>query len=434
MANTIIVNRACTLYNQGNVPTAFAVNDVVQPTSPFYQQLLQIGYAVDSGAAALPAPVYKTPSLAPLLPSYVASAFNIFDPTRSLYNWKPSNTRRQRASLARAANGGLVHHIVLGDSESDNYCGDGVFTRTRMWATRLRDRLVSKTGAPSGGEGFIRAAFAGGTDPRWNIGAWNNTGAYIYSATLNQVATCVTAETCVAIDVYYFDTTGSISVTIDGANTKTAVTTNSGLLKKLSWTGLASTVHTIAITNTATTGTNTFVAGVGAYNASGIVVHNLALYGAQSASWSTTTSFQGIFVLLSLFGGTFGGFTFTPLVAAADVMHYQIGVNDLNASVAIATIIANITITRTAVAAGSIETNLYIQQQPAGLNATQWGAWASALYALADVLDVPLFDIYDRTAGYNAAFFDTMMSADGLHPSQAWQFVQGRLVAEAMTA
>lgn len=378
-------------------------------------------------------------------PAYVLAnghtPLNHFNAERSVYNWKASNTDQMRASLNRALSGSLEHHVFIGDSETHNFVGPppAVSDPRQMWPRRWRDFLTTTLGVPSGGEGVIRVGKAtqtGFLDPRWTLGSgWTQFTTNAAAATNGAVATCVTSQACTTVELYYRDVSGSAtaSVTVDGANAQTITTTGTSAMKKLTWTGLANTTHTIVLTTTSATSFTLF--GAGAYNASGLVAQNMAAYGTQVTTDWGTSYFSYASVVQLLFGGTVTAPATTAGVgnglAHPTVLHVQLGVNDIkNTTTSAATIAAAIQ-TLVGYFAGA-EVYLHAQLQPnttLGVTQAEWEEYVAALYALADTLDVPLFDWHHRSGGITTALANGAMSSDGLHPTAAWQYEQGRALA-----
>jgi len=150
------------------------------------------------------------------LPAYVSpSVTGRYDSARSIYNWKPSNTRRLQAGIARAMSGGVSEHLVIGDSFSAGNIQGQVppylFSRDQAWP-RACQRELARHGVIDGGTGWIRANDAAlGSPLGWAFtGAnWNHTvKAYSLTTVGGQYATLLAPEGGYAYSHYWFDAGG----------------------------------------------------------------------------------------------------------------------------------------------------------------------------------------------------------------------------------
>lgn len=243
------------------------------------------------------------------LPSYVTSRarVNPFDAVRGVYNWKPSNTRRLRAGLGRAARGGVAEHVVVGDSFSAG-CVYGlpgaqplVFDRAGAWPMILRDRLDA-LGIPSGGSGWIRCndnllgfpigwAFAG---------VWNLVQKFLAFTQANGATATLTvpaeyAGATAYSHLWYDPGTGGtnfpFTISVDGAVAGAGFRAVNADLAQAGWRVTTLLLDaplaagdTIVITSTSVQG-HYFVAGkLWNPDAGGLQVHNLAQSGSRAYS------------------------------------------------------------------------------------------------------------------------------------------------------
>lgn len=343
-----------------------------------------------------------------------------YDPSLNVYNWKASNTRKLRSSLALARAGvDTSNQLFIGDSETDNYTGTAN-DQLHMWPLRYRDALAGM-GVPRGGDGFVRAGGrSGAVDPRWIFtGTWTNTiVAYATGNANGSTATFTMSNPATSIDVWYGDTSGTLSVSIDGAvgGAGFSAITPGGTSAwvKVSYTGLSNTVHTVKVTQTSTTAI--LLKGVNSFNSSGLLVHNMGENGLKASDWVILTPFTTAEITAEV--------VLPP--ASIDVVFCALGVNDAIAARTPAAIVADLTTLRNRWSACDFV--LVAQYQPSTVALATWQAYVTALYTLADTLDVPLIDLLDRSGGYTVAAANGLMG-DTIHPNAAAQRDWGGTVA-----
>lgn len=353
-------------------------------------------------------------------PSYVSAngilPANIYDARRNAYNWKASNTRKLRASLVKAMAGtALASHGFVGDSETDYYTGSG-----QSYASmhpRAYKTILTSLGVPNGGSGLVWAAHYGAAtqDPRWTLGAnWTSANNYVTTSTAGSVMTFASTDAGTKLDIVVFGNSAPIAWSVDGgAASGTLTPTGSGPQKFTLSTTLTNTTHTVTFTSTNASAVYIIAARV--YGSSGLEIHNAAAYGSTAAGASGWTDQSG--TLLKSRVDTLN-------TVAPDVVWCALGVNDVNNALAVAATTAALTAIRGYFP--SSDFILTIQYQPQGAVST-WAPYAAALYALADTLDVPLVDLYDRSGGF--ANSTGLMAGDGVHPLVAAQQDWGRLEA-----
>lgn len=265
------------------------------------------------------------------LPSYVVnrSRNNRFDPTRGVYNFKHSNTRRLRAGLGKALRGGVSHHIGVGDSmmAGSVYGIAGVnpftFDRPGAWPLAMRNRLGS-LGVPWTG-GLIRAN-DNALDPTpygWSFSgspAWTFSGKFVVYTTGLGIATYTvppeyagaTAYTHLWADTGAGGGSFSFNISVNGAVSGPGFRTTTSIAGPARF--RATTLLLAAPLNAGDTiqiggGANGhYMIGGGTWNPAtgGLRVHNLAQSGSrayatgtgQSDRWASTGS-NGLGSLLS---------------------------------------------------------------------------------------------------------------------------------------
>lgn len=264
------------------------------------------------------------------LPSYVVSRGRNghYDPTRSTYNFKHSNTRRIRSGLGRAIRGGVAQHVMVGDSMMAGSVygitpGPFTFDRPGAWPLAMRNRL-GDLGVPWTG-GFIRAN-DNALDPvpyGWSFSgspAWTFSGKFVVFTTSTGIATFTvpaeyagaTAYTHMWADTGAGGGSFSFNISVNGAvsgpgfRTTTSV---AGPARFRTTTLLLSTPLNAGDTIQIAGGANGhYMIGGAVWNpaAGGLRVHNLAQSGSrayasatgQSDRWASTGS-NGLGSILS---------------------------------------------------------------------------------------------------------------------------------------
>lgn len=367
------------------------------------------GLGLGGAAAALtvlpsPASAATTSTTAPGMPSYALAAANVFDPATSVYNWKSSNTRRHRSGLALAQAGGATSEICIGDSLTAGCLNvyTGQFDRLHAWPMIYRDTLAS-VGVPVNGTGIVRAIDYNYADARVTCtGKWTNNITDAGSGSAGATATFVTDKPGTAVAVLYArsSTTGAFTVSVDGAKSGPgflAVPAGGSGWARAELTGLAGLTAGSRIVVTAASAAMVVLGGFEVYTpGAGLTVHNIAQSGsgatlAAGKGWSTTSDLNQN---LAIWSGKFGSvFLQTP-----STVHLALGGNDLLNGASDATITAALTKIRNAFP--NSDCFLYLEPRPQSATLARWSTYCAAFYALADTLDVPLFDIEDRLGGY----------------------------------
>jgi hypothetical protein len=360
-----------------------------------------------AAAAATPTPTATgLPAYAPASPAYS------YDPGANVYNWKPSNTMRHRAALARAMAGGSACEVFIGDSLTAgcvNITG-AVYDRLHAIPVVYRDTLAS-LGVPANGTGIVRVADYVTSDSRmsWK-GSWVNyaTDMYVQSAGATFTFTTDKSGTDVAVIYLRTSTGGGFTVSVDGASSGPGFVSVPGGgtgWARAQLTGLTNLQPGSRITVTTTSGQLVVLAGFEVSTPSGgLSVHNVAQSGSGASlparrGWTSTLDANQNYVIW--------------VQSAAQVyaeqpstVHLLLGVNDVVSGVADAAITAALTTLRNAFP-GS-DCFLHLPPRPGAVSEERWAAFGTAMWELADALDVPLFDLQDRTGGY------TVLAANGL--------------------
>lgn len=360
-------------------------------------------------------------------PSYAPSGLtNTYDPTDNLYNLKGSNTKRARAALARAMNGGRMDILAIGDSILVGV--DGTDTKESVCVPKMMAKNLSRSlGTVMAGTGLVCATAYGGaraTD-RWattGTVTWTVGVATMYSAA---TVTFTSEQGGDIVDVFYDDRSTPFTVQIDGGSSPTVTPGGTTAIKRYRVTGLADTVHTVKVT----AGSNwTFLVGVQVGRASGIAVHNIAHGGSRAGTggagvgWTdTATTGNNINFFRK---GAFTESGYTP-----DLVLISLGANDVVAGDTPATIRTHLTTIK-----GWYPNSDYIFILWPGLTTMAGGTWdtfCGEMYKFADASDVPLLDFRDRYGNATEAAAMGLIGADSAHPIKGMQREMGRLLAAA---
>jgi lysophospholipase L1-like esterase len=217
------------------------------------------------------------------------------------------------AARNRAVAGtGLARVVCVGGSATLGYYASN--PRTKSWPGLVATALQSAYG--DGGSGFhgvsLSNTLTGGSNPTayaaWlannsavaQTGTWtqggNNYGpgaTYLYSDNTGATITFRARGTTVKIfTVVGSGTRPNMLYSIDGgADVSVPQPSGTAAIQTTTITGLSNTTHTVVVkVGTASTGQYVSVCGVSGENASGVVVHNLALAGSTSSRYATETA------------------------------------------------------------------------------------------------------------------------------------------------
>lgn len=369
------------------------------------------------------------------LPSYAPSTATTFLPAFSAYNFKPSNTRKLRAGLGRAATGGICEIACIGDSLTAGATSTTTWERLNSWPMKMRDELV-RHGITDGGTGMVRN-LDGATafDARWSYsGVWNasfKTFTFIAAA---GSATFTTDKAGDRVTVGYYDDAGSpggtFTVSVNGAvgGAGFATVTNSGAAgwKQVTLSAAIAVGQTVVITRTAGT---VYLRGTSVWNSTGgLLVHNIAQSG--SAADGTGTDKWEDASAIDRLGQVYAAPTSSLTVP--DMVVIALGYNDKAASVTDAAVTAAITTIRARYSTS--DAMLVVTNTGATPSDATWEDFAGAMYELADTLDVPLVDFYQRLGTW------AQLSANGLngdavvHLTGAAYADEGRSLGQLLTS
>lgn len=350
-------------------------------------------------------------------PSYVTGALNKYDSTFNLYNLKASNTRRIRAGVGKALVGQtLSHHVFIGDSETLYSNGAGP-DHLNMWPRMLQKTLSAQSGVQIGGTGVVPVAnvdSGGGAylDPRWVItsGTWTNNATFLQSSTSGAKLTFTSDTAGTTVDVGFFGNSSGFTVAIDGGTPVAASPSGTVVMNHYTVTGLANTTHTVVITTSSTSGVAIVSCNVS--QTTGYVIHNLGSYGSTasgtgSSAWADTSNNAYV---------NYARLQSLPASITPDCVWICLGVNDNAQGYSASTFTAALTTLRNQWP--NSDAILVAEYEYYG--AINYPQWVAALYGLADTLDVPLLDLYDRSGGYAIASGNGLMG-DSVHPTEAGQ-------------
>lgn len=339
----------------------------------------------------------------------------------SLYNFKPAQVMRLRAALGRAYAGtGAANLAFVGDSTTA-----GVGALSAPWPKHLVDRLSAR-GYKTTGTGLVAAHKGGaGNDPRWSLGSgWSgatSSSNLLQNSTNTNPATFTSTTTGTVARVFYANTSGPFTVSIDGAAPVTVTPTTYNAPGTYEVTGLTNTTHTISVVRGASGTTRIFGAEIAAGN-TGIRPYNAGIAGAR-----TTPGSQQYWFGVELYATAPGAFN-------ADCVFYMFQTNDVVAATPVATYKSNIQSSITNMRNNGADVVL-VTAVPSDVSGTQGAAtfppYTTALYELADENDLPLIDLHDRLGTYARSNALGLM-ADPLHPTAAGYATVADAVATAI--
>ncbi len=307
-------------------------------------------------------------------------------------NFKPSNTTKLRASLAKAIAGtGYSTHVVIGDSLTSAYNGT-VFDFHGSWWRRLQRALVS-SGIPSAGTGRVAITDfdasgdaghpVGQVDPRVSIdGAWDNTSTWLGNPAAGGSLTFTSDVAGTIVDIFYLAESGrqDFTVTIDSGAPQTVTQTGPWRREKVSFSGLADTVHTVTVTVPASPADNLIIMGFQVREASGVRFDNWGVkYGISASYWYSNGDDLGVKKITSDYSSD------------ADVVWIALGSNDLfDAGYA-----AGVTAMGNIRALWPSADCVFVIPPNVG-NHPDYPAYVAAMRSLATSLDTPVIDLSVR--------------------------------------
>lgn len=337
-------------------------------------------------------------------PSYVGARTKTFDARSSLYNGTAINMRNIRAGINSTRQGGTFVLTAFGDSTT---AGSGA-TSALSWPGQMLSLLLA-SGCPIKGTGLVMAG-QGVTDPRWA-----STGTITAAGSFAQLAAAATKtftsdRNGTTAVIRFYRNSGNFSILVDGSAPSSGVVTvvggtySAGTVTpdgassagSVTVTGLTDTVHAVKVTSTATT----YLIGIKVTGTAGLEINNMGVPSSASGDW-TSTGFTSNFQIATLE---------TP-----GVIIIPIGVNDGSTSVPVATYKSNLsTIASNAKAIAPVL--LVAQINASGIPSATQQQYVSAMYDVADTLDLPVLDLMHRWGSFFAANL-LGLTADSVHPN-----------------
>ena len=290
------------------------------------------------------------------------------------------------------AKAGLGYAMIgaLGDSTVQGGGGGGSISvpGTSDWLTCLSN-ILTNAGYPQ--SGVVSTAYKGGcVDPRMTVGSgWIplaiETTLQMNSSTTNALAYASTNTGTVA-RVYYANTGGNFTVSIDGGGGVGVTTTAATSIGTYTVTGLANTTHTISVTRSS--GQAQILGFEIGMPTSGVRIANSGM-GGMSITSLTNSSF----------------FHLTPAMASAtgfnaDLIFMMTEINDATNGTAVATYKTSFQSAITLAKANGASVILVTSALSSAADVT---GYTQALYELADTNNIPLIDIQDRWGSFSSA-------------------------------
>jgi hypothetical protein len=372
-------------------------------------------------------------------PSYAGQRANPFYRQHNVYNFKQSNTRKTRLSLAKAMTGGFAEWAWIGTSVSaGSSTGVGAYSVQKSIDRYVKEELA-RHGVPLS-TGMVRELNNDG--PIWDL-RWAYTGAWTSSNVVARYTTAngatATFTTDVAGDrttIYYYDFNdgGTFTYSIAGGAPVT-VTQNTGAgRKKITVNGAIAAGQTVVFTKVS--GGFMEIFGVNVWSSTGcLMLHNIA----QSGSNVTGTDLHTAWALNSAntnaLWEAFKPSNLATVNAFLDTLFIEHGINDmlLGTYNEAATITGIQTILGHYPAAEPILI-LAPQVNPATIPAATQDSFSKALYDLADTLDCPLVDIRSREGDYATATANGVTLDGFVHQVSAANADVGRSLGQLLAS
>lgn len=353
-----------------------------------------------------------------------AGARNAYNPARVAYNFKPSNTRKLRAGLAKSVAGTGYLKLAFGPGDSTTAAYPGI-ANTQASAVVAR-KMFATAGYPVKGTGPVIAnpRGANGTglnqlDARWAFtGTWtsqaSNINGILETTVAGATATFTSDIAGDVVELRYLDLGATLAFdwSVDGVAQTRVTGTNTGNLMSISKTGLSNATHYITIT--AVTGTLRPAWADVRLAGSGIWIGNFGVGGSTAAVWDRTENYFPGPVLID----------WVPDVALCDL-----GINDVG-GVSTAAYKASLQSVITKLKAVGTEVIL-VTNNPT--NGQDYSDYNKARYELADSNDLPLIDIHELFESYTTMNGLAMMS-DSSHPLPAGYAAKGLAIFKALVS
>lgn len=361
-------------------------------------------------------------------------ARNPYDALRTLYNAKAARLARFRGALANAQAGlGFVDIGIVADSLA--LFNGAVFTQA--WPAFMRAQLAAMYGLVQR-PGLIPGV--GMNDLSVLAGGMGTAGGVTYptAAAAGATWTCNLPVPCTSIFLIGPKTNAAAATTtIDAvAANPFPIPGGAGYQSVNLAAGLADAVHTVVVT-TGSAGAASFHSLLGTGGAAGIRIHNLGVNGTYAGAGNVNQNWSN-------FGATsIVTLRLAALAAAGIVPHlwiYCLATNDEILGQSAAQVVA-----------GALATIAALPGAPGTPGQTSdlllmapWGSSAVALatqqavqgqyYAMADSLDVPMFDWYEQVQGQAGGVANGMISGDNLHTSTQGNKITGIRLAQSLAA
>lgn len=343
------------------------------------------------------------------MPSYVGARTKLFDPALSLYNGTVDKLRAFTAGAARARRGGTFKLTFVGDSTTAGWSA----TALTSYPLQIRDLLVA-SGCPIKGTGLVYAG-QGVPDSRWSSSGtftdWNHYSQMEAGAT----KTFVSDVPGDSVAIRFWRNSGTFvfkidnvfipagQVTLVGAtyNAATGTVTPDGSPSSqglVTITGLAPETHTVFVSSNA----ELFYIGtkVEMANGPGVSVNNTGVGGSTTANWVPS-------------GGLVKNYPMS-ILEPTDGFIVALGIND-NPGVPVDTFKTNLMNIVTSYL--TIAPVVLVAQHNNNVRTIEsQRVYVSAIYDVADALNVPVVDMMYHWGGATNAIAWGLLDGD-VHPN-----------------
>lgn len=381
------------------------------------------------------------------LPSYITPDLvaHAYDPVLSVYNLKRSNLRKFQAAAAKAMAGlGQLEIIWVAASFGAGALSATTWNRPKSPPYQMREE-IGRRGIPVAGTGYVRFADSGATaiDPRivYTGTGWNANGKwYVFTPTQNDLVTITSDVTGDSFKLTFLDLgdASTFTISVDGAVSGagfTTVTNNAAGTRTVTLTTTIKVGSTIVIKKTSSGGNPTFM-GWQVYNSTvpGVIVHNLSQSGSQATgtgttNWSDTSASTSLGKLLA------DPTKITSDGGQPDLVVIDLGTNDIKTptSATDAAVTSALTTIKGFFTSSTDVMFVYASQvEDSLISATRWEQFGKAMYAYADSLDVPLWDIRAMLGTYSTVVANGQ-STDGIgHVLAEVSEMLGRTIGTAL--